>query len=237
MKVKTHLTPTIVSAFLTSILLAFCLLTGMSSCSNTSTTMSATNDEGVKLTFDAMLYDNQGNNYVTFRGNTFDISPNKQKQWGYNTDGHWTSWYETSSVVSIEIDGYPVETCGSTVLFKDSRITIQPLNTDIGTLDSSDESGYTATINDSGFKNYFALTRWWFDTHETGQGGPKIVLIQSQDGYNIGVVEGNDITWEISENLPKTTYLNIDDKPLYIHRCNFTIIDTALFDNVVLPTE
>ncbi|MCH5296679.1 MAG: DUF5052 family protein [Ruminococcus sp.] len=194
-------------------------------------------NEDVKLTFEAMLYDNQGNNYVTFKGNSFNITPNKQKQWGYDTNGSWISWYETSSVVSIDIDGHPVDTCGSTVLFKDSRIEIKPLTVDIGILDSSDESGYTANINDSVLKNYFALTNWWFDTHEKGQGKSRIILIQSQDGYNIGVVEGAEVYWEVSENLPKTTLLKIDDKPLYIHRCNFTIIDTALFNNVVMPTE
>lgn len=208
----------------------------MSSCDD-NTTITATQDEETKLTFDALFYDNQGNNYVTFKGSSFNITPNKQKQYGYNTDGHWTSWYETSSVVSIEIDGHPVDTCGSTVLFKDSRLEIEPLTVDIGILDSSDESGYTASIKDSAFTNYFALTNWWFDTHEKGQGKSRIVLIQSQDGYNIGVVEGSQVYWEVSEKLPKTTLLKIDNKPLYIHRCNFTIIDTALFDNIVIPEK
>lgn len=194
-------------------------------------------NEDVELTFEAIFYDNQGNNYVTFKGNSFNITPNKQKQWGYNTNGSWTSFYETSSVVSIEIDGDFVQSCGSTVIFKDTRLEIEPLNVDIGTLDSSDKSGYTTNTDDSKFKDYFALTHWWYDTHENGQGGNKLVLIQSQDGYNIGIIEGDDVYWEVAEKLPKTTLLKVDDKPLYIHRCNFTIIDTALFDNVVMPKE
>lgn len=218
------------------VLLSVICLTGCA-LSDSVTVSSNNGNEDVKLTFEAMLYDNQGNNYVTFKGNSFNISPNKQKQWGYDTNGNWTSWYETSSVVSIDIDGHPVDTCGSTVLFKDSRIEIKPLTVDIGTLDSSDKSGYTTNIDDPIFKNYFALTHWWYDTHENGQGGEKLILIQSQDGYNIGIVEGKDIYWEVAEKLPKTTLLKVDDKPLYIHRCNFTIIDTALFNNVVMPTE
>lgn len=219
-----------------AVLLSVICLTGCDGLD--SLTMSSDDEnEDVKLTFEAILYDNQGNNYVTFKGNSFNITPNKQKQWGYDTNGSWISWYETSSVVSIDIDGHPVDTCGSTVIFKDSRLEIEPLNADIGTLDSSDKSGYTANINDSVFKNYFALTHWWYDTHENGQGGNKLVLIQSQDGYNIGTIEGDDIYWEVAEKLPKTTLLKVDDKPLYIHRCNFTIIDTALFNNVVMPTE
>lgn len=209
------------------------LLSGCSGFGNTGASMSG-EDGGISLTFEAQLYDNQGNNYVTFRGNEFNITPNKVKQYGYDSDGDWTYWYETSSVVSVEIDGYNVQTCGSTIIFKDSRLEIQPLTESIGTLDSSNDSGYTTFVGDDNFTNYLALTRWWIDTHETGQGGSKIILIQSQDGYNIGVIEGKDITWEVADKLPKTTLITVDDKPLYIHRCNFTIIDTALFDNVVL---
>lgn len=100
-------------------------------------------------------------------------------------------------------------------------------------MDSSSESGYTEEIDNSMIIDYFALTNWWFSTHEKGQGGKKIVLIQSQDGYNIGIVEGDEVYWEVAEKLPKTTLLEIDGKPLYIHRSNFTIIDTALFDKAV----
>ena len=188
--------------------------------------------ENIVLTYEAMMYDNTGNNYVTFKGNSFNITPNKTKQWGYNTKGSWSSWYETSSVVSIEIDGHYVQSCGSTIIFKDSRLEITPLETEIGVLDSSNQSGYSVDIPADNFKNFLALTNWWYDLHENGQGEAKAVLIQSQDGYNIGVIEGNEVTWEVSENLPKTTLIKIDGMPLYIHRCNFSIIDTALFDSV-----
>ena len=63
---------------------------------------------------------------------------------------------------------------------------------------------------------------------EKGQHGQKLILIQSQDGYNIGAFMGNDVTWEVEENLPKTTKIMIDGLPLYVHRCNFTIIDSNL---------
>ena len=74
------------------------------------------------IVYEAMLYDNYGNNFLNFTGNEFTITPNKVKQWGWNTDGSWTSWYDTSSVVTIEIDGNYIQSCGSTVLFKDSRL-------------------------------------------------------------------------------------------------------------------
>ena len=193
-------------------------------------TVDDTDGENTVLTFEALMYDNSGNNYITFKGNSFDITPNKVKQWGYSTDGSWTNWYETSSVVSIAIDDNYVQTCGSTVIFKDSRLEITPLDEEFGTLDNSGESGYSVEIPAKSFENYFALTTWWYDMKENGQGGAKAVLIQSQDGYNIGVVSGNDVTWKVAEGLPKTTLITVDEMPLYIHRCNFTIIDTALLN-------
>lgn len=63
---------------------------------------------------------------------------------------------------------------------------------------------------------------------EKGQNGEKIILIQSQDGYNIGAFVGKDVEWRVEEKLPKTTRLMIDGYPVYIHRCNFTVIDTKL---------
>lgn len=216
-----------------SIILCTATTLSFDSCLDDTTHLNADN-EGTILTFEALLYDNAGNNYASFQGNRFNISPNKVEQWGYNTDGSWTSWYETSSVVSIQIDDHYVQTCGSTVIFKDSRLEIIPLADDLNINKKADESGYSVDIADNDLVNYFALTNWWFDTHENGQGGEKIVLIQSQDGYNIGVVEGNNVTWEVAEKLPKTTLVTIDNMPLYIHRCNFTIIDTALFQKDVV---
>ena len=74
------------------------------------------------IVYEVMMYDNQGNNFLTFQGNQFTITPNRIKQWGYNTDGYWTSWYDTSSVVTIEVDGDYIQSCGSTLIFKDTRL-------------------------------------------------------------------------------------------------------------------
>lgn len=80
------------------------------------------------------------------------------------------------------------------------------------------------------FDSYVGLKLWWYDIEEKGQNGEKVVIIQSQDGYNIGAFVGTDITWEVVETLPKTTRIMVDGLPLYIHRCSFTIIDSALID-------
>ncbi len=182
------------------------------------------------IVYEAMLYDNYGNNFLNFTGNNFTITPNKVKQWGWNTGGSWTWWYDTSSVVTIEIDGNYIQSCGSTVLFKDTRLEMLEIPSELNIRDAKSDNRYTVSVDGEKFKTYLGLTNWWYDMREKGQHGEKVVLIQSQDGYNIGSFIGNDITWQIADALPKTTEIMIDGLPLYIHRCNFTIIDSGLLD-------
>lgn len=203
-----------------------------SSTENTSNDNEEEQNNIVPITYLAMLYDNNGNNFLNFQGNNFEITPNKVKQWGYSTEGSWHSYYDTSSVVTINVDGNYIETCGSTVLFKDTRLEMyavgKVLETGTDTIYSSDSP---VKLNPTSSKDeYLSLRYWWKDLQEKGQNGSKIILIQSQDGYNIGAFVGDNVTWELAGKLPKTTKIVIDGKELYIHRCNFTIIDTDLID-------
>ncbi len=81
----------------------------------------------------------------------------------------------------------------------------------------SNDSGITSiakVVNK--YKNYFGKSR--------------VVVIQSQLGVPICAYSGNNVYWEIPDDLPKMTKLMIDGKALYIHRANFAIIDKDLFD-------
>ena len=199
---------------------------------NTSNDNEEEQNNTTPITYLAMLYDNNGNNFLNFQGNNFEITPNKVTKWGYSTGGSWHSYYETSSVVTINVDGNYIETCGSTVLFKDTRLEMydvgKVLDTGTDTIYSSDSPVKLRPT--SNMNEYLSLRYWWKNLQEKGQNGSKIILIQSQDGYNIGAFIGNDVTWELAGKLPKTTKIVIDGKELYIHRCNFTIIDTNLID-------
>lgn len=206
-------------------------------CDDTTTQVSAQTEQEKTpepvITYSVMMYNNRGDNFLEFEGQTFDISPNKIKQHGYNSDGSWDSWYETSSVVTIEIDGNYIQTCGSTVIFKDTRLSMLEIPEEIATRnlhgDVADDNS-SLTEDTRSYETYIGLKHWWYDMDEKGQHGEKLILIQSQDGYNIGAFIGNDITWEVADKLPKTTKIMIDGLPLYIHRCNFTIIDSQLLN-------
>lgn len=189
-----------------------------------------TSEEPEKITYEAMMYDNTGNNFLTFEGNQFTITPNKIKQYGWNTDGTWTSYYETSSVVTVEIDGKYIQSCGSTIIFKDTRLSMLEIPSELNMVGADTENEYTVSEDRRYTDTYYGLKYWWYEIKEKGQHGEKVILIQSQDGYNIGAFTGSDVTWEVAEKLPKTTRIMIDGLPLYIHRCNFTIIDSGLIE-------
>ena len=182
------------------------------------------------IVYTAMMYDNHGNNFLNFEGNTFAISPNKAKQYGWSSDGNWTSFYETSSVMTIEVDGHYIQSCGSTVIFKDKRLEMLEIPSELSTKKATGTEGYSVTEERRYGETYVGLTNWWYGISEKGQHGEKLVIIQSQDGYNIGAFTGDEVTWTIAEKLPKTTRIMIDGMPLYIHRCNFTIIDKELLN-------
>ena len=59
-------------------------------------------------------------------------------------------------------------------------------------------------------------------------GKSRIVVIKSQLGQPITAFSGDNVYWEIPEDLPKMTKLMIDGKALYIHRANYQIIDSDL---------
>lgn len=213
-----------------AILLIMLMMAGCTEDNSTTITQESTEDSE-PITYEAMLYDNQGNDFLNFYGNNFTITPNKIKQYGWNTDGTWTSFYETSSVVTIEIDGSYIQSCGSTVIFKDTRLSMLDIPDELNAVEAGSEDGYTVSVNGQGIDTYVGLTNWWYDIKEQGQHGSKVVLIQSQDGYNIGAFVGDDVTWEVADKLPKTTKIMVDGLPLYIHRCNFTIIDSELIED------
>lgn len=59
-------------------------------------------------------------------------------------------------------------------------------------------------------------------------GKSRIVVIKSRLGQPIAAFSGDDVYWEVPEDLPQMTKLMVDGKALYIHRANYQIIDKEL---------
>lgn len=171
------------------------------------------------LTYNIETYDNYGSLTQTTSGQNIDIEGNKVEEIGFDSAGSTITNYTLSSVITITIDGHEMESCGDTVIFAESGLK-KDVDFSLSDINSDNEKGLTGWTAPAKFinkyKNYFGKSR--------------VVVIKSQMGVPICAYSGESVYWEIPDDLPKTTKLSIDGKALYIHRANFTIIDTALID-------
>lgn len=203
-----------------SIFLIFAMILSLSGCDIASLNSQVNDIKGrlKGVSFECYFYDNYGELFLTASGKKIGLTGNVVKESVISSsDGTTSKEYSLSSVVTINIDGKQIQSCGDTVIFAEkglkpdaefqlSDIDSQP----IGAL--SENTLFSGIVND--YKNFF--------------GKPQVVVIQSQLGVPICAYSGDDVYWEISESLPKTTKLMIDGKALYIHRANFQIIDIEL---------
>lgn len=163
------------------------------------------------------FYDNSGALFMTASGQNIDITSNKISEQGFNSEGNVITTYSLSSIINITIDGSEIQSCGSTVIFSETGMSkdVDFQLTDINSQSDgslTDLTSIAKIVNH--YKNFFGKSR--------------VVVIQSQLGNPICAYSGDDVYWEIPEELPKTTKLMIDGKALYIHRANFQIIDKDL---------
>lgn len=123
-------------------------------------------------------------------------------------------------MIIVTIDEKEVEGCGSTIVFAEKGLEpeVDFKSPDVinSTTDGSfgDNAIVASVVNR--YENYFGKSR--------------VVVIQSQLGDPICVYSGNEVYYEVCQDLPKTTKLMIDGKALYVHRANFQIIDKSLLD-------
>lgn len=197
------------------------------------TTVNQPEDSDVSLTYVADFYDNYGERWLSVDGKSFSISPNKVKTYSWDSEGDWISSYEMSSVMSIEIDGNKIESCGSTIIFADNRLEKCDIdfNEEISTdnVDNANQNSSISQPTDIRIDDWFRIKYWWMNKNlNNKEHGSRLVIIQSQLGNPICMYVGNEVSWDIPKNLPKTTMITIDGKVLYIHRANFSIIDIDL---------
>lgn len=160
------------------------------------------------------FYDNYGAKFLTSKGERIDLSGNYVST--IQPDGDKT--IELTSVVTITIDGNNMETTGSTVIFEGAGLTKLK---DFSINETYSEADSISTLT-SIARNINEI--------ENLYGVAKVVVIQSQMGVPICAYGGDDVYWEIPDDLPKTTKLMIDGKPLYIHRANYVMMDQALIN-------
>lgn len=191
------------------------MIVSVSGCAMFKSELNSLNGSITGNTYECQFYSNDGNKFMTLTGQKIDIGANTVKERTYS-DGGWGYTEALSSVVTITVDGHQMSNCGSTVLFiekglePDVDFQIQDIDSESSGI--GDNTIITNAVNK--YKNMF--------------GKPVVVVIQSQLGDPICAFSGNDVYWEVCQDLPKTTKLMIDGHALYIHRANFQLIDKDL---------
>lgn len=199
------------------IFLSLCMMFILSSCAMFDSKVNSLNGSITGNTYECQFYSNNGNKFMTLTGQKIDINSNIIRERTYDSDG-WGYVKTLSSVITITVDGHQMSNCGSTVLFVEKGLT-PDVDFQVESI-SSEASGVgdnTIIANIvNRYKNVF--------------GKPVVAVIQSQLGDPICAFSGNDVYWEVCEDLPKTTKLMIDGHALYIHRANFQLIDIDLLN-------
>lgn len=162
-------------------------------------------------------YDNYGDQTLKTSGKKISITGNKTKNISYDSDGKATTGYDLSSVITITIDGKEIESCGDTCIFVQKGL-VPEVDFSLEEIDSSGSNGITDNA---------AIARK-LNRYKNDFGKSRVVVIKSQLGQPIAAFSGDDVYWEIPDDLPKMTKLMVDGKALYIHRANYQIIDKDL---------
>lgn len=161
------------------------------------------------------FYSNSGEKFMTMEGTNIDMESNIIRERIYS-DGSWGYTKTLSSVITITIDGSQTISCGSSILFIEKDLT-PDVDFKMKNIQSRAE----------GFGDYTFIANI-VNKYKNDFGKPMVCVIQSQLGDPICAFSGEEVYWEVCEDLPKTTKLMIDGKALYIHRANFEIIDKDL---------
>lgn len=198
-------------------IICICIITWLTGCAANDDYMNDVKGNLSGNSYIIYTYDNYGKKVMTTTGDKINISGNKTKSKGYDSEGNETTSYDVSSVITILIDGKEIESCGDTCIFEQKGLKPEVDFTQENIISHStgkiSENTYIAGIVNY-YKNYFGKSR--------------VVVIKSQLGQPIAAYSGDEVFWKIPDDLPKMTKLMIDGKALYIHRANFQIIDKEL---------
>lgn len=203
---------------LTAVILMMLMVFSISGCAILDSKLNDIKGDLIGNSYTIRTYDNYGSIVMTVTGDRINIVGNPVETTSYSSDGEVITGYELSSVITINIDGEQIQSCGDTCIFEGNGLqpdAVFSQNDIYSYADSiTDWTSITGVVNK--YKNMFGKSR--------------VVVIKSQLGQPITAYSGDEVYWEIPDDLPKMTKLMIDGKPLYIHRANFQIIDTELLD-------
>ena len=199
-----------------AVLLSAILEVALTGCSKLGSIINEIHGSLIGNNYTVYTYDNYGNQTLKTSGKKISITGNKIETVSYDSDGREVTGYDLSSVITITIDGKEIESCGDTCVFVQKWLEPE--------VDFSLDEVYSN--GGSGITDNAALARV-LNRYKNDFGKSRVVVIKSQLGQPIAAFSGDNVYWEIPDDLPKMTKLMVDGKALYIHRANYQIIDKA----------
>lgn len=178
------------------------ILMSFTSCTSLDSWVQGVKGSIIGAEYNIEFYDNLGSKFMTAHGKKIDMEA--------DTDSEGNM----SSVINITIDGRQMVSCGSTAIFAETGLN-REVDFSADKIEGNDVGSITSVATlINGYRNVF--------------GKPMVLVIQSQLGVPICAYSGDNVYWEVCNDLPKTTKLMIDGKAIYVHRANFQIIDLSL---------
>lgn len=181
--------------------LVVCTAVALAGCAELSLRFSSVKGELIGNSFDATVFDNFGGEVAAFHAKKMGVEAASVDE-----DGN-----ATSSVLKIAADGRDIEQVGNTMVFAETGL--------------EEVEGYTLPRDIQTTGGTVNLVDRAINDVKSKIGKSRVVVVSSQLGVPIAVYQGNNVGYEIPEDLPKFTRLTIDGKALYIHRANYLIID------------
>lgn len=198
-------------------LLTAILVVALTGCSKLWSIINEIHGSLIGNNYTVYTYDNYGNQTLKTSGKKISITGNKIETVSYDSDGRAVTGYDLSSVITITIDGKEIESCGDTCVFVQNGLEPE-VDFSLDEVNSNGGNGITDNA---------ALARV-LNRYKNDFGKSRVVVIKSQLGQPIAAFSGDNVYWEIPDDLPKMTKLMVDGKALYIHRANYQIIDKDL---------
>ena len=198
-------------------LLTAILVVALTVCSKLGSIINEIHGSLIGNNYTVYTYDNYGNQTLKTSGKKISITGNKIETVSYDSDGRAVTGYDLSSVITITIDGKEIESCGDTCVFVQNGLEPE-VDFSLDEVNSNGGNGITDNA---------ALARV-LNRYKNDFGKSRVVVIKSQLGQPIAAFSGDNVYWEIPDDLPKMTKLMVDGKALYIHRANYQIIDKDL---------
>lgn len=194
------------------VVLMLCMMVSLGSvgCAKLKDFFNTVKGELVGQHFDISMYDDSGSKTLELSGKKISIGLLENSA-NFNVEDTGFK----SEVLDITINGKQMLQVGNTCVFAEKGLDMITNFEVPKKIEATSGGGFVPLdrfVND--FKNEI--------------GKSKVIIISSQEGLPIGVYQGDSVYVTIPSDLPKMTRLNIDGKSLYIHRANYTILDSEL---------